>query len=358
MELNSSRYTSNELQKVLRYFAIDNDKFQLKALTAGYINDTFLVTNVDGPLYILQRINHQVFKDIDILMDNMSNALSSLISDDYASIRLIPTEDGEYFTKGPEGHWRLMSFITDSTTFDNTNENQIAFEAGRIIGEFHFLLQHQDPSNYNDTIPNFHDLSYREKEFNEALDNSKQSKLEIARRVIEFARKTIGKLREIDTGQLPFRVCHNDTKLNNILFSKSSGRALCLIDLDTIMKGYFFYDFGDAVRTVANKAPEDEQDHSKITFDKELFIAFVKGLASNGSFLSKEELKSLPLGAVFMPFIHGLRALTDYLNDNRYYKVTYENQNLDRCFSLFNFTQKALDNLSFMEKTIQDSFSI
>lgn len=356
MELGKSKYTPEELQKILGYFAIAKDTFRLQPLTAGYINDTFLVSNSKIPLYILQRINHEVFKDTRSLMTNVSLALNALISEDYAAIKLLPTSKGAYFTEAPKGFWRLMSFIPGSTTYDNTTQNQIAFEAGRIIGKFHVLLQNENPSEYVDTIPRFHDLSLREKEFEEALTKSENTKLKIAKSAIHFARKTLVKLKEINPSLLPLRVCHNDTKLNNILFSKTSGKGLCLIDLDTIMKGYFFYDFGDAVRTIVNTAPEDEQDHRKINFDQKLFSAFIKGLATNGLFLSREELDSLSLGAVFMPFIHGLRALTDYLNNNRYYKVTYENQNLNRCLSLFDFTQKALDNVPFMEKTIQEYF--
>ncbi len=279
-----------------------------------------------------------------------------MISDDYATITLVPTKEGSNFTDGDKGNWRLMSFIPRSTTFDNTKNPKIAFEAGRIIGKFHLLLQHQNPSEFLDTIPYFHDLSYREKEFEEAISNAQHGKLENAHSAVNFTRKLLEILKEIDSDNLPLRVCHNDTKLNNILFSKSSDKGLCLIDLDTVMKGYFFYDFGDAVRTIANTAPEDEQDYGKITFDKKLFSSFVKGLATNGSFLTKEELQSLPLGVVFMPFIHGLRALTDYLNNNIYYKVTYDNQNLNRCLSLFNFTQKALDNTDFIERIIGEFY--
>ena len=123
------------------------------------------------------------------------------------------------------------------------------------------------------------------------------------------------------------------------------------------MKGYFYFDFGDAIRTVANTAAEDEQDHDKITFERPLFEAFIKGLESNGPFLSKEEIDLLPWGAVFMPFIHGLRALTDYLNDNIYYKVSYENQNLDRCLSLFNFTNKALQEIEYMTQVVKEGLT-
>jgi hypothetical protein len=121
------------------------------------------------------------------------------------------------------------------------------------------------------------------------------------------------------------------------------------------MKGYFYYDVGDAVRTIVNTAPEDEQDHSKITFQKKLFETFIEGIAMHGAFLSKEEIMALPSGVILMPFLHGIRALTDYLNNNIYYKVSYENQNLDRCLSLFDFTEKALENLDYMKKIVESS---
>ena len=357
MELENSNYTLEELQVILGYFSIAPDSFQFKALTAGYINDTFLVTTPDRPLYILQRINHQVFKDIDGLMQNVVKALDSLKAADYAQIKLIPTKSKTDYAYALKGYWRLMTFIPNSTTFNTTSDKKIAFEAGRIIGKFHVLLQKENTSEYVDTIPKFHDLTYRSLEFNNALRDAHESKLEIAKAAIAYAQTTLQKLKAIKIDKLMIRVCHNDTKLNNILFSKDSGKALSLIDLDTLMKGYFFYDFGDAVRTIVNTAPEDEQDHSKITFKLNLLESFVKGLSSNASFLTKEELESLPLGTVFMPFIHGLRALTDYLNNNKYYKVSYENQNLDRCSSLFAFAEKALANQKAIQHVLRNHFS-
>jgi Ser/Thr protein kinase RdoA (MazF antagonist) len=356
MELENSNYTLEELHIVLGYFSIDTASFHVKTLTAGYINDTFLVSKNDRPLYILQRINHTVFADIDGLMQNVSSALKVLNARDYIQIKLVSTPSGQYHIKVMNGYWRLMTFIPNSTTFNTTTKATIAFEAGRIVGKFHDLLQHEKPSAYADTIPRFHDLSYRSAAFNSALENAHSSKLEIAQEDISYARTTLQKLKAIEVDKLKVRICHNDTKLNNILFSKKTNKALSLIDLDTIMKGYFFYDFGDAVRTIVNTAPEDEQDHSKITFCLDLFEAFVKGLSDNSSFLSKEELKSLPLGTVFMPFIHGLRALTDYLNNNRYYKVSYENQNLDRCRSLFSFSEKAWGNQKEIQRILASHF--
>lgn len=356
MELKNSAYTQEQLQKLLGCFTVEDQQFSFQPLTTGLINDTFLVCSKENPVYILQRINHSVFSDVGGLMSNISNALEALRALDYSEIRLVKTVEGSYFTKVTSGYWRLMSFIADSTTYNTTTGKETAFEAGRVIGKFHLLLEDQNLLEYTDTIPRFHDLTLREQHFETALANADSLKLKTAKAYIAFAQETLITLKGITTADLNSRVCHNDTKLNNILFSTHTGKALCLIDLDTIMKGYFFYDFGDAIRTVVNTAPEDEKQLERICFKEYLFTAFVEGLASNPLFLSKEELKSLPVGVVFMPFIHGLRALTDYLENNRYYKVTYDDQNLDRCVSLFDFSKKALDRIPFMEKELRRLF--
>lgn len=349
---------ANMLNRVLGNFKIEQKTYQFREITQGYINDTYLVMDQSGPLYILQRVNRNVFKDIKGLMGNIENAFSYLIDRDYTPIALLKTQDGAaYFEEEEKGFWRLMTYINNTIAYDNAKDVNIAFEAGKVVGKFHQLLAKSPLENYVDTIPRFHDLSLREKQFKDSLKTAKPEKLEISRSSIAFAKATLEKLKVINNSKLPLRVCHNDTKLNNILFSKESNKALCLIDLDTVMKGYFYYDFGDAIRTVANQAIEDEQDHSKITFKRPLFEAFVEGLEANGPFLYQEELDTLAWGAVFMPFIHGLRALTDYLNNNIYYKVSYEDQNLDRCLSLFHFTNKALQEIDFMEKTIQEKLT-
>ncbi|TDT46260.1 Ser/Thr protein kinase RdoA (MazF antagonist) [Maribacter spongiicola] len=340
--------TKESIRKILSEFNLNGNSLKWTPLTSGLINDTYLVTEDDDQQYILQKINTQVFKNASILMDNIQFALPVLKADDYSQITFLNTTAGTNHLMQDNDFWRMMTYIPNSTTYNTTTETSTAFEAGCIIGKFHQLLLHTDTGLFKETLPKFHDLVFRNKEFQEALQNADAQKTEIADVAIKKAKSFLKELQHLDTTDLPVRICHNDTKLNNILFSKSTKKALCLIDLDTIMKGYFFYDFGDAIRTVVNNAPEDEQNHELINFDESLFKAFVDGLADNSSFLTAADKDSLPLGAVFMPFIHGLRALTDYLNNNRYYKVTYENQNLDRCYSLFNFADKALSKKDFM----------
>lgn len=343
------------LNDLLGNFQIDRKTYQFKEINQGYINDTYLVLDGALPLYILQRVNQNVFKDIEGIMKNIDNAFGLLLDKEYTPISLFKTHTGlSFYNQENEGYWRLMTFINNSTAYNNAPDEKIAFEAGKVVGKFHQLLTNADLEQYVDTIPQFHDLSLREKQFGDSLASAHIEKLEIAASAISFAKATLEKLKAIDNNKLPLRVCHNDTKLNNILFSKDNNKALCLIDLDTIMKGYFYFDFGDAIRTIANRAEEDERDHSKITFERPLFEAFIDGLEGNGAFLHQEELDTLAWGAVFMPFIHGLRALTDYLNNNIYYKVSYENQNLDRCQSLFYFSNKALEEIGYMDKVINE----
>ncbi len=339
---------------LLQEFNLNGNQIQWTPLTTGLINDTFLVTDDEKQQFILQKINHNVFKSVGVLMDNINYALPHLTAEDYAQITFIPTKNGENYLQIHGDYWRIMTYIPDSTTYNTTTNSSTAFEAGRIVGGFHRLLKNADVNLFKDTLAKFHDLDHRANEFKEALATSELEKREIAAEAIKKAHHFLNELQHLNNEELPVRICHNDTKLNNILFSQTTDKALCLIDLDTIMKGYFYYDFGDAIRTVVNVAPEDEQNHDLIAFNSELFEAFVDGLASNDSFLTDEEKKSLPLGVVFMPFIHGLRALTDYLNNNTYYKVTYENQNLNRCLSLFNFAEKALAKKEMMAAYIEE----
>ena len=346
-----------KLHAILQCFSIGEGNYDFHSINQGYINDTYLVLANDRPYYILQRINHLVFKDVEGLMGNIKMALELLSDKDYERIDLVKTIQGNSYCKNREGeYWRLMSYIDQSLAYNITTDSNIAYEAGRILGKFHQLLQNAPVNDFAETIPRFHDLVLRKEQLENALARATPDKLIIAEGAIAFAKATFPKLRELQQAQLPVRVCHNDTKLNNILFSKKSHKSLCFIDLDTLMKGYFYYDFGDAVRTVANTALEDERDLGKIMFDKNLFEKFISGLHQSGLSLTAQELYLLPLGVVFMPFIHGLRALTDYLNNNIYYKVSYETQNLDRCLSLFDFAEKSLAELPYMKSVINVSY--
>lgn len=344
---------AQSLNFIVNQFGLNDKNISFKTISQGYINDTFLISINHLPLYILQRINSSVFKDISGLHNNIEQVLKKLNAEDYEAISLLKTKtNSSYFTHG-NSFWRILSYIEDSNAYNYATNKTIAFEAGRIIARFHSLLKDEDLQNYNITIPNLNYLPFRIKEFKEALNTaSEKLKLEASEQ-INFAYQHISQFNDFYKSKLPERICHNDTKLNNILFNKNN-KGLCLIDLDTIMKGYFHYDFGDAVRTVVNETNEDEKDLNKIKFNLTLLEHFIEGLNNYGTFLNPKEIEYLPIACVLMPFMHGLRALTDYLNGNIFYKTTYENQNLDRCKSLFQFSRLALKNQESITAIIQE----
>ncbi|MBT8183700.1 MAG: aminoglycoside phosphotransferase family protein [Eudoraea sp.] len=344
---------------LLHKFSIEKKPYRLQPISQGLINDTFLVSDETGPHYILQQINTNVFPDVDGLMNNIGKALPYLTGPDYARISLIKTAKGAFYLRTKKNDcWRLMTYLDNCTAYNTTTDEKIAFEAGKIIGKFHQLLQQAPIHEFADTIPEFHSLELREYQFKKALDVSAIALKNKASGAIEFTHDTLRILKKWDQKDLPVRLCHNDTKLNNILFDKSSHKALCLIDLDTLMKGYFHFDFGDAVRTVVNTAAEDEKELGKITFEKDLFEAVIRGLSTNADFLTKKETELLPFGVLLMPFLHGIRALTDFLSGDIYYKIAYENQNLDRALSLYDFTAKAMDEYGYMEKLVRQNMKV
>jgi Ser/Thr protein kinase RdoA (MazF antagonist) len=339
---------------ILRQFNITIQNVSFQPIHQGLINDTFLVFDNDIPLYILQQVNTNVFKDYQGLHHNLELALQKLHRDDYHAITLVKTRDNQPFTIHNDNVWRLQSYVANSVAHNFATNTKMAYEAGRILGCFHSLLKKEKLEDYNTPIPNFNHLPFRIEEFKTALNSAEASRIDYAKIEIDFAQKLIPKLVSFYNADLPLRLCHNDTKLNNFLFN-TEDKALCLIDLDTIMPGYFHYDFGDAVRTIVSESIEGELELSKIKFNLNYFEAFIKGIKASHLQLSISEIKQLPLAVSFMPFMHGLRALTDYLNGNVYYKVDYDAQNLERCRSLFYVAKLGITNTNKI-KTIIDTY--
>ena len=342
---------TTKLNKIISNFDVNVSNLSYKRIDTGYINDSFYVNKNGRRKYVLQKLNTNVFRRIDAIKNNINLSIDKLDNINYHKIEFLETIGESIFYNSKQEYWRLMKYVRGSYTKNNAENSKDAYEAGRIISLFHLLLKEEDPKMYIDTLDNFHNLPYRITEFEYALENSNKNLQQECIEEIIYSKKMFNTLNIFYNSELPERICHNDAKLNNILFS-SSNKGLCMIDMDTVMKGYFHYDFGDAVRTIVNSACEEEEDFSKIIFNKSLFKAFMDGLKSNGKFLSKKELELLPLSAVLMPFIHGLRALTDYLNGNIYYKVNYPKQNLVRSRSLFAFSRVALKHKDYMKEII------
>ncbi len=346
---------SNQAQRALEHFVIDRKNYDIIPVEQGYINDTFRVIDEGIPKYILQKINTTVFQNVTSLMQNLQRLLPLLKHAAYTSLELMPTKARLPFYLDVSGHyWRLMNHVQDCTSYNSTEDTSVAFEVGKIVGLFHTLLENSPTSDFQDTLPHFHNLEKRMEEFYAAQKKASKARIKKAENSIRFALATFPEVTLKEKADIPIRICHNDTKLNNFLFSKTTGKALCLIDLDTVMKGYFHYDFGDAVRTVVNPAAEDEQSLNEIVFNISMFEAMVKGLKASGLILSKRELELLSYGSILMPYLHGIRALTDYLNNDIYYKVAFPEQNLQRSRSLFEFTRKAFLSKASMETIVKE----
>ena len=342
----------------LALFGLTAPPARLEPVSEGYINDTFKVWVGGAPRYILQRINTGVFGDAAGLMGNLEAVLPHLKAADYAALELVRTPEGRAWATDPSGNpWRMYRFIPGSRTLGAASDPHIAREAGRILGRFHQLAEAVPASSLHPTLPRFHDLAWRLEQLDEAVQNGLAARRESTASWIALARDLAALCAAIPWQQLPLRVCHNDTKLSNILFAAESDRALCLIDLDTLMPGYLLYDVGDAVRTLMNPLPEDHPEWEAIRARPELFRAFVQGLKQSGLKLEPSERESLPYGVVLMPLLHGVRALADYLQGDRYYKTTYPEQNRVRACNLLQFARCAAEQLGTLREICREELS-
>ena len=337
------------LNKILSNFEITGNLKTFKKISSGYINDTFKIY-IDGyPRYILQKINSKVFLkpedifyNIDLIQRKSINIGVTLVNSKFNLPYLI-ANNSEY--------WRLMNYEYDSKTYDSTTDPRIALECGKVLSNFHSSFENIDLTEFKCILNDFHNLPVRIRQFNEVCKNISEETRGNCSDLINTINITSKRFKIIYSSSLKLRLCHNDSKLNNILFSKSK-KGLYLIDIDTIMPGLILYDFGDTVRTLVNPTSEEERDLSKIKFNKEMFDSFISGFKTALLNIEENERNLLPLSVALMPFMHGVRALTDHLNGNKYFKVNYPDQNLIRAKNLIKFSQVALSNEEYMKKII------
>lgn len=340
-------------QSILKAYDLAHENLSIKELSQGLINDTYVLLDNQQPQFLLQRINGTVFKHADAILFNQIKALTVLNNANKSYPQLLKTVDDESFVLDPENdYWRISEFVPESKAYDCSTDSKMANEAGKLLAEFHNTLQEETPQDYKIHLPNFNDLNFRFEEFDDAYKKASKERVLNAKELLGFI-DLLKPLLVNNSLTLPQRICHNDTKLNNMLFSNS--KALCLIDLDTLMPGYLFYDFGDLFRTAAFSAKEGENNLELIKLNKEYTKTLIEGFVTTMTDFKDDELKSLSLGTVYMPFIHGLRALTDYFSNDKYYKVNYPTENLDRAKSLFRFAKEAHKNNAFIDKCIKES---
>ncbi|QXP63903.1 phosphotransferase [Polaribacter sp. HaHaR_3_91] len=318
-------------------------------LNSGHINDTFLIKTDGNTNYILQRINQIVFKDVPGLVNNKvltSNHIRSKYpnaSDEVLNKTVLSfikeKNSNSYYHKEGVNFWNVMIFIDNSVTHEIVKDKEIAYEGGKLLGDFLNLTSDFDSSQLIDVIPNFHNMAFRFKQYASSIQSASKIRLTKAADYIQIVtdlKEEMHILQNLkDAGEIPIRVTHNDTKISNSLFTQEN-KGICMIDTDTVMPGIIHYDFGDAIRTICNTAAEDETDLSKVEFNLDYYKAYEKGfLEKTKDTLTEKELKYLPLAAKTMIFIMALRFLTDYLNNDIYYKTNYQDHNLDRAKNQF-----------------------
>ncbi|MCR5255221.1 MAG: aminoglycoside phosphotransferase family protein [Acetatifactor sp.] len=345
MEIMAKKVTEAE---VVSYFLPGEKILTLKRHGNGHINDTFLL-ETDKDKYILQRINHEIFKEPERLMENIYAITTHLKKsirknggdENRESLTVIKTSDDKLLYEDADGgFWRMYLFIEDAVCLEKVEKPEDFYESALAFGNFQRMLSDFDPGILHETIPDFHNTPKRYEDFEKAVALDKLGRAANVSKEIEFVRSHREEMglgeKLLREGKLPLRVTHNDTKLNNIMMDKKTGKGITIIDLDTVMPGLAIYDFGDSIRFGANTAAEDETDLSKVSLDLGLFRVYAEGFikgAAGG--LTDEEIKMLPYGAKNMTMECGMRFLTDHLLGDTYFKIHRENHNLDRARDQF-----------------------
>lgn len=356
---------SFNIEEIIQNFYLQGEYIGFYVISEGHINNTFVLEFKDDNesivYYLLQRINTNVFKNPDELMENIvsvTNFLRNKIVENSGdpereSLYVIFTKDDKpYFCDSEGRHWRCYNFIRDSYTCECIDDPTVFYNAAKAFGKFQCMLADFPIDTLHETIPNFHNTVSRFNDFLKAVENNLSGRADTAAKEIEFAMQReadAGVLLDLlDKGMIPLRVTHNDTKLNNVMFDKHSKEGICVIDLDTVMPGLSLYDFGDSIRFGASTAAEDETDLSKVSLDLGLYEQYVKGyLGTAGDSLTPCEVAYLPFSAKLLTFECGLRFLTDYINGDTYFKTAYPTHNLVRCRTQFTL-------VADMEKKMED----
>lgn len=332
---------------------------------SGHINATYRVQTEGGPDYILQKINHHIFKDVPALMANIRAVTAHLALKDPEprhSLHLVPTQEGESYLVTPQGeYFRMYDFVTDSLCLDAPETAADFAQSAAAFGRFQLMLSDFPAERLSETIPRFHDTPHRYETFHEALKADPLGRAAGCREEIAFAlahEKDAGHMTALlRAGRLPLRVTHNDTKLNNVMLDAATRRALCVIDLDTVMPGLAANDFGDSIRFGANTGAEDEQDLRKVSLSLPRYEAYAQAyLAACGDALTPLEVETLPWGAKLMTLECGVRFLTDHLLGDTYFRIHRPNHNLDRArtqFALVTDMEKKWDAMGKIVGTLK-----
>ncbi len=334
--------TGTQLLDIARNFRLEGTPLQVDNLGDGFINDTYIIRLSDSLVkYILQRKNTNIFKDIPGMMNNIQAITEHLKKKIAAaggdpmreSLTVVPAKDGNLYYRHGEESWCMTLFIDDSISYDKADTPLLAEKGGRGIGRFQAMLSDFDQP-LTDTLPGFHNISFRYRQWDDTLardpENRAASVKDLIDEIESRRQDMLGFYNLVETGRIPLRVTHNDTKIANMLFDRD-GNVLCVLDLDTVLKAPCLYDFGDSIRSYTNTGAEDDTDLDRVSMSREMYDAFLRGyLSEAGTFLTPVERDYLPFSARYITYEQVLRFLMDYIDGDHYYKIKYPEHNLVR----------------------------
>ena len=341
-------YTQDDFRRICSQFALYGDFLVAVPFGGGHVNDTFQLTFDQGGVrlhYVLQRINRNVFRKPEQVMENMDRVTRHLLAKIHAgkaetrkrTIRLLRTFANQPCVTDERGEvWRAYIFVENARAYDVLETPEQAFKVAQAFGDFQCNLVDLPGPRLHETIPDFHNTPKRLEALRQAIRRDPVGRERRVRREIDFIMKRADETKRLlqlqAEGAIPERITHNDTKVNNILIDDLTGDGICVIDLDTVMPGLSLYDFGDMVRAGTSPAEEDEVDLAKVGMRFEMYEALYRGfLSSAGSFLTEAERENLPFSGKLITFEIAIRFLTDYLEGDVYFKVKRPEHNLERC---------------------------
>lgn len=358
-----------KLDELYSLFQTDGSYKSGEAYGSGHIHDTFKIVTAEKEKddYILQRLNNKIFKNIPQLQNNIErvtihlrNKIKNIPGSDIRRecLQLIPARDGKSWIEDKEGSfWRMYVFISDHKSYNVVDSPDKAYEGGKAIGRFQAMLADMPGEPLFETIPYFHDIGKRLETFVATVKSDPVKRAELVRDEIKLVLDRAEEMKVIlnlgREGKIPLRITHNDTKFNNILLDRND-KALCVIDLDTVMPGYVHYDFGDAIRTATNTATEDETDLSKVTMNIGLFRAYAEGyLSEAGKTLNSVEKEYLAFAPKLITYTIAVRFLTDYIDGDNYFKIHHEHHNIQRARAQLKLVRSMEEQYGEMRRIIR-----
>ena len=360
--------SKEELLHILSQFELTDTPVNAEPFGNGHINDTLKVTTDSGEVkYVLQRINHHIFTNVDMLQHNVATVTGHIRKKleergetdiDRKVLTFLPAKNGKTYYFDGENYWRVSLLIPDSKSYEEVTP-KLSYEAGQAFGDFQNMLSDIPEGTLGETIPNFHNMEFRLQQFREAVAADASGRLNEVKDLVDEIEKRAETFciqeRLYREGKLKKHINHCDTKVNNMLFDAHTDKVLCVIDLDTVMPGFVLSDIGDFIRTAANTGAEDDKNLDNVHVNLEIFKAYTRGYMEEAkAFLTPLEISLLPYGGRLLTYMQTVRFLTDYINGDTYYKIAYPEHNLVRTKAQFKLLQSLEAHASEMDDFMKE----